>query len=514
MNESNRQIKIGAIISYGAIAISIITSLFYLPWMTRQIGQSNYGLYTLANSFVTMFLMDFGLSSATARFLAKYRAENNREKANIVFSVIARLYLLIDVGICMILIVAYLFINRIYSGLTFDEIKIFRKLYIIVSVFSIISFPCMTFNGVLTAYEKFIEAKLCDLGQKLTAFILIAAALYHHMGVIAVVVANAASGLFFIIVKIVIILRKTRIRFRFALKDHEITKSILSFSVWTAVISICQRFFFNFAPTILGIVSNSQEIAVFSPANALEGYFYMFAAAVNGLFLTRISCYIAKNKEDQIYRLMVKVGRYQVFVMGLLLIGYLCVGHEFVIQWMGKDYERAYYCGIFLFIPDFLAFTQQIGNTAIIAKNKVKHSAIGYLISSMVCVVTSYYLGRYFGAIGVSIAIAVGYFISFMNVNRILNRYLGISIRKFFKECFGSFLVPGIAVCTIGIVMRKYVTISGWAGIGIKGMLIIMVYLLFMVRFALNEDEKMIIRKSVTHIRRGKDGSKIKRFFG
>ena len=99
MNESNRQIKIGAMISYCAIIISIITSLFYLPWMTRQIGQSNYGLYTLVNSFVTMFLMDFGLSSATARFLAKYRAEQKIDKENTVFSVITKLYFVIDGGI-------------------------------------------------------------------------------------------------------------------------------------------------------------------------------------------------------------------------------------------------------------------------------------------------------------------------------------------------------------------------------------------------------------------------------
>lgn len=502
MNESSRQIKTGAIISYVAILINIIASLLYLPWMTRQIGQSNYGLYTLSNSLVTMFLVDFGLSSAVARFLAKYRAENDTKMANIVFSVITKLYLVIDAGIFMILIIVYFFIDRIYSGLTLNEMRIFRQLYIIVSVFSVVSFPCITLNGVLTAHEKFIEAKLCDLGQKLAAIILIVAALCNHMGVVAVVTANAVSGLLFIAIKILVILRKTNIRFRFTLKNHEITKSILSFSVWTAVVSICQRCFFNFAPTILGIVSNSQEIAMFSPANALEGYFYMFAAAVNGLFLTRISCYIAEDKEEHIYGLMVNVGRYQVFVMGLIFIGYLCVGHEFVMQWMGEDYERAYYCGVFLFIPDFLVFTQQIGNTAIIAKNKVKHSAVGYLISSVVCVAAAFFLGRDFGAIGVSIAIAVGYFISFLNVNRILYRYLDIPIRKFFKECFGSFLAPGIVVFLIGMLIRKYVTISGWAGIGIKGIMITMVYLFFIIRFALNTNEKALIKDSIIHIRR------------
>ena len=61
MNNENKQLKYGAVISYIAILINTLTALFYIPWMARKLGQSHYALYNLAFSFVNFFLVDFGL---------------------------------------------------------------------------------------------------------------------------------------------------------------------------------------------------------------------------------------------------------------------------------------------------------------------------------------------------------------------------------------------------------------------------------------------------------------------
>lgn len=67
----------GAIISYIAIFLNIAISFLNTPWMLKQIGVSDYGLYSLILSFLSYFTIDFGLSSAIARFIAKYRAEGD-----------------------------------------------------------------------------------------------------------------------------------------------------------------------------------------------------------------------------------------------------------------------------------------------------------------------------------------------------------------------------------------------------------------------------------------------------
>ena len=46
--ESSRQIKRGVVIGYLSIAFNILAGLIYTPWMVRQIGQTDYGLFALA----------------------------------------------------------------------------------------------------------------------------------------------------------------------------------------------------------------------------------------------------------------------------------------------------------------------------------------------------------------------------------------------------------------------------------------------------------------------------------
>ena len=68
--DSKKQIALGAIMSYISIGINIVTGLVFTPWMIHSIGKENYGLFTLALSVISLFVFDFGLSSAITRFLS------------------------------------------------------------------------------------------------------------------------------------------------------------------------------------------------------------------------------------------------------------------------------------------------------------------------------------------------------------------------------------------------------------------------------------------------------------
>lgn len=93
---SSKQIKLGALISYFAIAFNIVAGLIYTPWMISKIGQSNYGLYTLATSVISMFVMDFGMGAAVTRFLSRYNAMGDKKAVNDFLGLIYKLYLAID----------------------------------------------------------------------------------------------------------------------------------------------------------------------------------------------------------------------------------------------------------------------------------------------------------------------------------------------------------------------------------------------------------------------------------
>ena len=497
MNEERRQLKYGAIISYLAIFINTATALVYLPWMARKLGKSDYGLYTLAFSFVNFFLVDFGLSAAVTRFVAKYRAEHDEDSANRLIGTVTKMYFAIDVLLLFVMIIVYFLIDKIYRGLTPAEIATFKPMFLIMAGYSLFSLPFLSLPGILTAYEKFISLKLCDLAQKLLTVVLIILAIRSGHGVTWALAANVVGGLLAIAIKLYLVRTETPIRINWEGQSMAIFRSVLAFSVWTTVISIAERAIFNLAPTILGITANSNEIALFAPANSLEGYFYMFAAAVNGLFLARISRYIANDEEDRISDLMIKVGRYQLVVMGLIFIGFLCIGDEFMSLWMGDDYRSAAFCAILMFLPDLLLFTQQIANDTVIAKNEVKHMAYSNIGMAVICVALSFPLSRRYGAMGSSIAITISYFFNFIYMNIVYYRRLHIDVFDFFRKCYLSFILPYAITIIAAKLVLPLISRSGWTGLLLKTAVITVIYFILIWLLALSEEEKKIVTSKI-----------------
>ena len=113
-DDSINQIKKGAIISYLAIGVSLLSGLLYTPWMIKQIGVNDYGLYTLATSLISIFLIDFGISEAVSRFISKYNAEGNQEKVNDFLGLIYKIFILIDLVILVILIALYFYTYNLF----------------------------------------------------------------------------------------------------------------------------------------------------------------------------------------------------------------------------------------------------------------------------------------------------------------------------------------------------------------------------------------------------------------
>lgn len=113
---SSNNITKGAIISYVSILLNILISFVYTPWMIRQIGVSDYGLYSLITSFVSYFLLDFGLDSAITRFIAKYRAEGDKKKVENMLGLTTKVYLLIDTIIFLYLL--------LYFSLSLESLRV------------------------------------------------------------------------------------------------------------------------------------------------------------------------------------------------------------------------------------------------------------------------------------------------------------------------------------------------------------------------------------------------------
>lgn len=495
----NNQIKYGAIISYIALFANIIIGLVYSPWVIKSIGKPDYGLYTLALSLINLFVFDFGLGSAVSRFIAKYNAENRKDKVNNFVGMIVKLYLFADIIILFALTVIFFFIPIIYTGLTYEELDKFTVIFAISAIFSVFSFPFIPLNGIMSAFEKFIPLKLCDLIHKFIIVALMSFCLLWGYGLFALVVVNAIAGILTVMLKIICVRKYINININWNFWDRVELKSVMGFSVWVMVIAICQRCVLNLCPTILGIMSNSSAIAVFGVAVTIEGLIYSFANALNGMFLPKVSKMIANNDDNAIQTLMTKVGRIQIFIVSLLIIGFICVGQNFIAVWLGDDYQEVYICVLLLIAPSFIYLPQEVANTTVVAKNKVKYQAYIGILKGLTNIILAFPLVKFWGVYGMALSVFISYSISIICNNLLYHRVLNINIKRFFADTFGKFSQALLISFLCSYILTRIVPFEGWLGVVIKTSATIICYLPTVFLLGLNRDEKRLFTSLFRH---------------
>jgi len=499
------QIKMGAALSYFAIAFNIVAGLIYTPWMVHQIGQSDYGLYTLAGSLIGFFAMDFGLGSAVSRFMSKYQAEGDEQKANDFLGIVFKLYLIIDLILFVVLFVVFLFLENIYGKLTVDELAKLRIIFFIAGLFSLISFPFAPLNGILISNEKFVLLKFCDLIKKLLTIIFMVVALIMGFRLYALVIVNAFVGIIAIAMQLYYVKSKTKTVINFRCKNHAMLKSIFSFSIWTTVIAIALRFVINISPTILGAFSGTSQIAVFAVGTTIEAYTWTFANALNGLFLPKVSRLMINNDKDQVEKLMIRVGRIQLIIIGLIYVGFLSMGKEFIVLWMGSNYSVAYYVALLLITPSIVTLTQEIAYTMLVAINEIKYRAIASVMAAVCSILISVTLAPKFGAIGVGFGICIGTILgSVIGMNIVYSKVLKIDIMTFFKECHLKMILPLALTLILALLLQWLLPVSRMFLFIIKAGFIGIIYLVLLWLLGLNTFEKDLFLSAFKNFRKRK----------
>lgn len=462
-----KQIARGAVISYVSIFLNIVITLVYTPWMIKCMGDSDYGLYALVGSFLSYFLLDFGLSSTITRFIAKYRAEGNETKVANMLGLTAKVYFVLDAFIFVVLFILYFFLSSIFgSGLSPEEVNRLKVLYCIAGTFSVLSFVFTPVNGAMMAYEFFVDSKVLDLVVRVGTVILIVIALLLNGNVFHVVFITGFVGFVVSIIRYWVFVKKSKLKINWNFFDRGDLIALFSFSGWILLVQLAQMFRLNLIPTVLGIFSNTTEISIFSIGRCLEGTVFTISAALNGLFLPMVSRMVLSKDRKGIMDLMIKVGRIQLYIILLIFSGFCVFGETFINLWVGDTFDGAYnsyYVFLFLVFVNIVSLTMQIGMDLVYAENKVKETALRVLFSSLIGLILSIVVAPKYGAVGCAASTGIALVLTQLLYIDFFQRKMGLDMKHFFGQCHLK-IVPIIAVYMIVGFMasRQLPPIQGW----------------------------------------------------
>lgn len=489
----DNQIAAGAILSYVGTGVGAINVLVVTPWAISVLGVREYGLYTLALTLVGLFTIDLGLGEAIARFLSRYQVTQNISAERSLAAVAVRLYLAIDALITVGFIVVFLSLHHVYGGLTSEELDLFRVAFIIVALYTVVAFPLFPIDGVLIAHERFAALRGMELFQRVLVLTLTVTALFLELGLMALIAAYVVGGLVTWLGKVLFALPLLPPRPWPTVGAIAMSRTLLGFSVWIGLSGLLNRMIMGLAPSLLAAWSNASEVGLFGVGAALEGYVYMIAAALNGLFLPRVTRLLSGEAgQSRVTDLMIRVGRIQLAIVGIAVVVIVVFGDTFIGLWVGNDFAASYAIAIILILPSLVSLPQQLGRTAVIAGGAVKAQTLVYFASLLVFFAAGALLVPRFGASGAASAVCLAGVARLIGVNILYSR-LGLQVTRFFVSTYTRILPILVFGLVAGAVLKRINDSASWTGLATNlGLLLIfLVPLLWYAGFPADERQAL-----------------------
>ena len=490
------QKKAGVLLSYGQTVLSTLISLVYTPVMLRLLGQSEYGLYTLVNGFISnLSLMSFGLGSAYVRYYARYESSDGEDgvaKINgmfmIIFLVIGALSLFVG-GI----LVAN--VHNIFAAkLTPAEIETARVLMALLVVNIAVSFPCSVFTSYITAKERFFFQRMVSMIRTVLNPIVMLPLLLMGLGSVSLVVVTLVLSVVTDVSSAYYCFKKLNMRLTFGRFDFKLLREMGGFSFFIFLNMIIDQINWTVDTTILGIVSGTAATAIYGVGSQLHRYYMTLSTSISGVFVPQINRIVARGEgDDSLTRLFTRVGRIQFMLLMLVLTGFVFVGEPFIEAWGGGEYEGAYPIALLLMAPVTVPLIQNLGIEIQRAKNKHQFRSKVYFFMALANVAISIPLGMKWGGLGCALGTAVSMIVcNGFVMNWYYHRHIGLNMVYFWKQIlsiFPAFILPVL----LGMMAVRLHDFVGYGGVLLFAIPYSAVYCASLYVFAMDQSERALV---------------------
>lgn len=455
------QRKMGVIISYANMILNIVLGIFYTPFMLKQLGEHEYGIYSLAGSltaFVTM--LDLGFNQTLVRYLSKYRATGNKEEESLLLGFFMKLYSCIAVIACVLGgALLYIYPMTCKKTMSMNELHTFRIVFLVLLVNIVVSFPLCVFSAILNTYERFVYMKVVSFVCVILKYGCITIALLWGYKSVALAVISAAASILTQLCYIIYCIRKMHLKFKFGKVENELIKEIMAFSFFIFLNIVIDYLYNNTDKLILGSVSGAVAVSVYTVGIQFTTYFQEMSTTVCGVFLPRISYLYEHDKNMQgISEMFNKVGRIQMMILFFVLSAFVAFGKGFIQLWVGETYSDAYFIALIIMIPAIVPLTQNLGITILRVMNKHKYRSYMYLVIAILNVGISIPLAMHYDGIGTAIGTCIANLLGqILFMNFFYAKIIQLDIKTYWKS-FIKFLIYSIPF----VLVFRICTIESW----------------------------------------------------
>lgn len=473
-----------------------------------MLGQSEYGLYSLISSIISyLTIFDLGFGNAIIIYTTRYTTNGDKEKEQKLHGMFFVIYTIIGLIAGIVGAILYFNTDAIFRNtMSNTEIQTAQKLMFILLINLILTFPFSIFSSIITAYEKFVFAKILNILRiVLTPLIMIPLLLNGHKSVTLVIVITILN-ISTLLANMYFCLKKLKVKLKFGKIDFKLLKEIFSYSFYIFLNTIIDKINWNVDQFILGAVSGTTAVAVYSAAAQINNMYLHFSTAISGVLLPKVTQMEAKHASNEEFtKLFIKTGRLQFSILALIVTGFILFGQQFIMWWAGAGYEQSYIICCILMIPILVPLIQNVGLSILQAKNLYKNRTKMFIFIAIGNVIISIILAKPYGGIGVALGTAISQIVGqIIILNIYYHKKVKLNMISFWKR-ISKMAIPVLISFVIGAIFRNIWTTESIIAFVVQIIIYIIIYGLFMWLLGLSKEEK---EKLMASLKKGK-GEKI-----
>lgn len=492
------QLKAGAALNYVSICLNMVVGLIYTPYMLRMLGQSEYGLYSLAASIIAyLTVLDLGFGNAIVRYTAKFRAEGKQREQEEMFGMFFILY--IGIGVIAMIAGSVLSLNveNMFSrAMTDTEVSRTRIMLWLMTFNLAFTFPMSIWGSIMSAYERFVFQRIVSIVRSVLNPVVMILLLVVGYKAVAMVVVTTLFNVATLLVNWWYCKYRLTIKVRFAKFKWGFLKEVSIYSFWIFLNAIMDRIYWSTGQFVLGIYKGSVAIAVYAVAIQLESMYMMFSTAISSVFLPKVTSMVTKGSSDEeISDLFIRTGRIQYIVMAYILSAFVVFGKQFIILWAGDDYADAYYLTLMFLVPLTVPLIQNLGILILQARNQMKFRSMLYIVIALCSLGLSIYLAQIYGGYGCAFATGMALLIGQgLIMNIYYQKKQRINIKVFWWEILKMSIVPAIFI-VVGLYALNHFEPSNMTVLDFAKYLILytVLYIPLFLIFSINKEEKNLL---------------------
>ncbi len=499
------QRKAGIILSYLSIGINSLVALIYVPMLLHYLTKDQYGIYQLMGSLIAyLSIMDFGLSNTTIRYLSQAYAKKDDSLADNVISTSFALYLIIGIVLILVGLLFYGFITPLYGHtLSVTDLETAKKIFLIM-LFNIgVTIPAHIFSAVISSHERFIFLKGMNLIKGLLQPLIVWGILAWKASVLNLVLVQTLFALVVITLNILYCKLKLHVHFGVNFHNRSLMKELTGFSVFVFLHILIDQIYWRLGQLVLGAVSGAAAVANYAIAMQLILAYTFIPSTMSGVFLPQLSSIASKITDlTEIDVIFCKLNRLQFILVMLLFIGFVFLGKTFIVLWIGPGYSICYWVALIVMAAYILDVSQNAGNAILQALKKHAFRAYVYVAMALLNICLCIPLGKKYGEIGCAASTA---FCLLLGSGLAINWYywhIGLNLKLLFSNMFSLLkaMIPSILLIYVSFCLIPLQ--HNWFNFITHGMVLVLIYGLFMWLLGFNQYEKNLFLDPLKEIHR------------